>query len=189
MGCSASQLPCSRRRAKEEGEKVPSRGSAHLHHEVVAEAPAGLRPLLPQGSHVVLKLAEVFGKRHKQQGPEFGQEGAPGFLSSGGVLQGVGEHDTPAGTRGLLRIRKTLRARRPCQPRPLPGLRAAGLPCGAGEKSRGKGPTETWSRAPGAARATPQRAAVEGTGRGQRASPSAPQARPPPPGAPSGRCP
>lgn len=73
-------------------------GGQYLNHEVFAEAPAWLCPLFPQSPHVILKLAEVFGERHEQQSPEFGQEGIPGFLSSRRVLQRVREHNTPAET-------------------------------------------------------------------------------------------
>lgn len=75
-----------------------SGGHQYLNHEVFTEAPAWLCSLLPQGPHVILKLAEVFGERHEQQCPEFGQEGIPGFLSSRRVLQRVRQHNTPAKT-------------------------------------------------------------------------------------------
>ena len=69
----------------------------HLHHEVLAEAPAGLRALLPQRAHVVLEAAQVLGEGHEQQGAQLQQEGAPRLLGPGRVLQGVRQHHAPGG--------------------------------------------------------------------------------------------
>ena len=46
-------------RGNERRRKQPSSilSAKYLHHEIVTEAPAWLSPLLPQGSHVILKLA------------------------------------------------------------------------------------------------------------------------------------
>lgn len=128
----------------------------YLDHEIVTEAPARLRPLLPQGPHVVLKLAQVFGKRHKKGCPEFGQEGIPGFLSSRRVLQGVGEHNTPAETR-MDGLENALRAQHAAQLLSAPASSFVNWwrPSGRRrETGLGKGFTRNWlnaTRAAGAA--------------------------------------
>lgn len=69
---------------------------SYLDHEVLAEAPSGLGPLLSERPHVVFEVAEVFGEGHEEKGSQLEQQCVPGFLRAGGVLEGLRQHHTPA---------------------------------------------------------------------------------------------
>ncbi len=71
---------------------------AHLHHEVVAEAPAGLGAFLSQRPHLVLEAAQIPGEGHEQQRAQLSEERAPRLLRARRLLQRVRQRHTPAHT-------------------------------------------------------------------------------------------